>query len=129
MAFAFTALAMALVPVLFSVRGDLSSGDWQSIHGIGAALSVWCLATNLWFDVRLNAVGEAAQMGATLRTSQALPLMGSLLLLLALLGWPVAAGPLPYALAVLAPFLAGLLGIVTSFWLAMRDAIELAEKG
>ncbi|MGH0032572.1 MAG: hypothetical protein ACQGVC_22500 [Myxococcota bacterium] len=84
--------------------------------------------TALWIDLQLQAGGHAAQISFFLRAAQASGFLGCLLLVLALLGWPFQPGPTPYGIAVTGVSISALIGVVASFWLALRTAMEPGEE-
>lgn len=120
---AFTALLMAIVPPLIATGGKLDAGAWRLAHAIGLVPPVASMATAMWIDLRLDAIGHVAQVAVFLRTAQFLGISACLLLLSALAGWPLQAGPTTYSIAVTALFVSGVVGIIASFWIAMRESM------
>ena len=112
---------------MLATSRELDAAAWRVAHVIGFVPAAASMVTAIWMDVRLTAVGHVAQMVGFLRTAQALGLFGCLVLATGIAGWPIAAGPTPYAVAVTTLFLSAVVGIVASFWVAMRQAMEPVE--
>ena len=65
----FSAVLMALVPLLFATRAELDTSAWRVVHGIGFVPAGTSMATAAWMDLRLTAAGHPAQMPGFLRAA------------------------------------------------------------
>ena len=123
-AFAFTPLLMALIPLLLSLDGELDAEGWRLVSALGLVPCAGCHFLNLWLDYRLDRAGHPAQIVGSLRSGQGLHFVAIVATLANLLGWPWAPGIQLYALATTLLLVCGVIAIVASFWLAMRTVIE-----